>query len=258
MQQSSLLSQAAEYLRDRLSAEISFQNNLGTLIDDYAGKLVDIAYQANISPDIFTFNNKSIKKKVDAIISEMEQMIITITETLAVADHKKDKALSYMKSEVYGENFYNRLDNHIDTFKKEMEGIIAAGLLVGSSKIDIKQSIKTFRSMPYQNKIFKDAIKLNKGRAEVLVNKGLHSSVGVSNSAFNSINTLGRYTISDIWMKNWYDEWDGKGAIGYNVKRGSLYPCSLCDSNVGFHTDNNLPPYHPSCCCIAIPVFKEE
>lgn len=257
MQQNSLLSQATEYLKNRLSAEISFQNNLETIIYDYAGKLVDIAYQANISPDVFTFNNKSIKEKVDALISEMEQLIITITETLAVADHKKDKVVSYMNSNVYGENFYDRLDNHVNTFKKEMEGIIASGLLIGTSKIDIKQSIKTFRNMPYQNKIFKDAVKLNKGRAEVLVSKGLHSSVGVSNSAFNSINTLGRYTISDIWMKNWYDEWDGKGAIGYNVKRGSSYPCSLCDSNVGFHTDDNLPPYHPSCCCIAIPVFDK-
>ena len=55
MQQNSLLSQATEYLKNRLSAEISFQNNLETIIYDYAGKLVDIAYQANISPDVFTF-----------------------------------------------------------------------------------------------------------------------------------------------------------------------------------------------------------
>ena len=43
MQQNSLLSQATEYLKNRLSAEISFQNNLETIIYDYAGKLVHIA-----------------------------------------------------------------------------------------------------------------------------------------------------------------------------------------------------------------------
>ena len=119
----------------------------------------------------------------------------------------------------------------------------------------MKASMKQYVRTPYLNPIFKDAAKLNQGKAEVLVSKGLHLGVGISNSAFNSINTLGRYTIGDAWMYDWYDDWNTKGAIGYEVRRGSSYPCSICDSNVGFHTDGNLPPYHPRCVCIAIPVF---
>ena len=84
--------QAKEYLRQRLSAEISFQNNLETIIEDYAYKLTDIAYAANVPPNMFTFDyNKKINKTVDDLILEMEQLIISITETLAVATHKDNK-----------------------------------------------------------------------------------------------------------------------------------------------------------------------
>lgn len=253
--------EAKEYLIKRLSAEISFQNNLETIIEDYAYKLTDIAYAANVPPNLFTFEyNDTIKKNVDAIISEIRQLIVTITETLAVATHTddKDSILDYISRDISGNNFYERLDGHIDTLKRELEGVIAASLLIGASKSDSKAGLKKYLRYPYQNPIFQEASKLNTGKAEVLKSKGLHLGIGISNSAFNSINMLGRYTISDAWMNWYYDKYDGIGAIGYNVKRGSSYPCSLCDSNVGFHTDGNLPPYHPSCCCIAIPVFENN
>ena len=70
------LSQAKQYLRQRLSAELSFQNNLETLIDEYAYKLVDIAYSSNVPPNLFTFDyNKKINKAVDDLILEMEQLL---------------------------------------------------------------------------------------------------------------------------------------------------------------------------------------
>ena len=261
MPQTDYISQAKQYLRQRLSAELSFQNNLETLIDEYAYKLVDIAYAANIPPNLFTFSyNKAIRNDVDEVIEEMRQLITTAVETLSVGDKtdNKKKILAYIGRDISGDNFYGRLYSHTDTFRKEMEGVIAAGLLIGALKTKVKQSIKANLHTPYQNPIFKEAVKSNLGTAEVLVKKGLHIGIGISNSAFNSINSLGRFTISDAWMQEWYDGWDSKGAIGYDVRRGSSYPCSLCDSNVGFHTDGNLPPYHPSCCCIAVPVFRKD
>ena len=45
------------------------------------------------------------------------------------------------------------------------------------------------------------------------------------------------------------------GTQFYLVKRGSSYPCALCDSMRGIHSGwDELPPYHKNCCCIAIPV----
>ena len=252
------LSQAKQYLRQRLSAELSFQNNLETLIDEYASKLVDIAYQSNVPPNLFTFSyNKAIRENVDKVIGEMRQLIESVTETLAVGAHGSDrkKILAYMGRDIGGDNFYGRLDSHTRKFRKEMEGVIAASILIGVSSREAKEALRKYLRAPYQNPIFREAASLGKGRAEVLVAKGLHLGAGMSNSAFNSFNTLGKFTVADAWMRYWYDDWDSRGAIGYSVMRGSSYPCSLCDTNTGFHTDGNLPPYHPSCCCIAIPVF---
>ena len=253
------LDDARKYLKDRLAAELSFQNNLEDLIDRYSYKLVDIAYSSNIPPKLFTFNyNKDIREKIDSVIEEMHSMVESMVETLAVADHKdnKEKILTYINRDIGGENFYDRLNKHVDTFRKEIEGIIAAALLLGTSKVIIKQNMATYRKMPYLNPIFKEAVKLNEGKASVLVNKGLHLGIGVSNSAYNSINTLGRFTIGDAWQRNWYDDWDSKGSIGFNVITTSG-ACGTCSTNAGFHTDGNLPLYHLGCRCLAVPVFKK-
>ena len=86
------ISQAKAYLRERLSAEISFQNNIEALIEEYAYKLVDIAYNANVPPNMFTFSyNKAIKENVDEVIGEMKQLIVSVTETLAVGTHNDNK-----------------------------------------------------------------------------------------------------------------------------------------------------------------------
>ena len=138
MRQSDSIEQAKEYLRNRLSAEISFQNNLETLIDEYAYKLVDISYTSNVPPSMFTFSyDKSIKEAVDNVVNEMEQLIITITETLAVSGHTDDKErnrkiMDYIGRDIAGNNFYGRMDGYMDTFKKVTEGVIVAGLLIGT------------------------------------------------------------------------------------------------------------------------------
>ena len=113
----------------------------------------------------------------------MKQLIISITETLAVATHtnNKDKILARIGRDISGD-FYGRLDSHTDTYKKEIEGLVAAGLLIGASKAKMKASMKQYVRTPYLNPIFKDAAKLNQGKAEVLVSKGLHLGVGISNS----------------------------------------------------------------------------
>ena len=255
------LSQAKQYLRQRLSAELSFQNNLETLIDEYAYKLVDIAYAASIPPNMFTFSyNRTIKEKVDETIEEMRRMIITYTEILAVGKHygKKDKILEYINRDIAGDNMDGRLDSHMDTFRKEMEGITAAGLLIGASKTNIKQSIKANLRTPYQNPIFKEAARLNEGRSETLVRKGLHLGVGISNSAFNSINYLGRFAVGEGWEYFDYLDMAAGGAIGYNIYRGSSVPCSDCQDITGFHSlsEGMILPEHVCCKCIAVPVYS--
>jgi hypothetical protein len=254
------LSQAKAYIRKRTEAELSFENNLEKLYDTYASKLIDIAYSANVQPTYFTFSyNKTIQKQVDALIDEFLSVVVDYTETLAIATHtkNKDKLMAYLGRDIAGETFYDRAKTYTQTFKNEIEGIVVAGLLIGALKTNIKQSIKTYRKMPYQNPIFKQAVKLNLGKAEALKTNGLHFGIGKSNSAFTSIDFLGRFTIGDVWMEDWYDGWNTIGAIGFNVIN-QAGACSECTDMAGFHTDGNLPLYHVNCRCIAVPVFRTD
>ena len=258
------IKEARKYLRDRLAAELSFQNNLSSLIDKYAYKLVDIAYSSNVPPTLFTFEyNDIIREKVDKVIEELHSVIEDITEILAVSTHaeNKDKILTYINRDIDGKNFYDRLDGHINTFRKETEGIIAAALLVGTSISVLKQNLNTYKKMPYQNPIFIEAIKLNQGRASALVNKGIHYGVGISNSAYNSINNLGKFTIGDAWMYDGHLEMDAQGAIGYVGHRNSSFGCQICDDEANrFHplSGGMVYPMHQNCACFVTPVFRND
>lgn len=255
-------STAKEYILKRASAEQSFQNNLESLYDDYAARLVDLAYAVNIHPNDFSFSaNPALKKKVDALMANLLYDITDYVETLSVADHTahKQDILLHINRKIGISDFSSRSENHVQSFKSEIEGILAAALLVGVSKTNIKQSIRTYRRIPFQNPAFQQAIKLNKGVAQVLVNKGQHLGMGISNASYVAINTLGRFTIADAWMYDDYLGMDAQGAIGYIGHRGSSFPCSLCDEAVNiFHaiSEGMIYPLHPRCVCYVTPVFK--
>lgn len=258
-----IIEQAKEYLSHRLEAELSYQNNLETLLDENASKLVDIAYASNIPPTYFSFSyNKKIEKQVDALIDDILSEVIDDVDTLAVSTHtgNKDKILNYIHRDIYGQTLSDRADSHTQTFKKEMEGIIAAGLILDVSKSNIKQSIRTYRKMPYQNPIFRQALKLGQGSAEALKDKGLHFGVGISNSSYNALNYLGRYEIAEGWEYNDFLDMSLSGAVGYEVHRGSNKSCSDCQDLVGFHSfsEGMVLPEHVHCQCYAIPVFKQD
>ena len=254
--------QAKQYLTQRLSAELSFQNNLSTIIDTYAYRIVEYAYQANIPPTLFSFRyNSKLRDKVEDTVQQMLNMIESVTETLAVSTHteNKDKIIARTKRDIQGKDYNQRLTQHCDTFKKEIEGIIAAGLPIGALKSETFAGYKQYRRTPYLNPMFKKAAAMNQGAADVLRNKGLHLGIGQSNSSYNAINTLGRFTIGDAWMYDGYLDMDAQGAIGYIGHRGSSYPCQECDDNAGrFHSlsEGMIYPLHPNCVCYVTPVFE--
>ena len=97
MAQTDYISQAKAYLHERLSAEISFQNNLEALIEEYAYELTDIAYAANVPPNLFTFEyNDTIKRNGNIYYS-------LIDDTYRAID---------VSGEVYVEEFNNAQEMH--------------------------------------------------------------------------------------------------------------------------------------------------
>lgn len=258
--QHSDISEAKQYIIDRVEAETSFHNNLYDLIDSYASSLTDLAYGSNIQPNSFSFSNADIKDSVDKIIERLEDELIDYIDTLAVARHTEDKddILAFIHDTYKGDTIEDVIHDHADHWKHEIEAVIAAAMLTSVSKDRLLSMLKTYRTNTWRNPILANARNMAHSNTNV---KWLYSnpdnSVGNSNSGVYMIDAYGQFMVAMGWEKYFYDDAIKNGAIAFKVVRGSSYPCSTCDYECSYihYSFDTLPPYHRSCRCITIPIF---
>lgn len=242
---------AKEYLRQRLDAELSMTRNLEVVMNEAAEKIVKICYSAGVNPQSFHFSDLSAKaqKEINDVINWLQETIDDYFLTLAIADHKetKDDVLNVILAENHGLTFDERLTDYCEKYKNELLLLIGAGLFLGITESALLRSLKENLRHPYANQLLAEGID-----APITYGRGR------TNSMFTAISDLTRFGIATGWMKNQYLQNLNNGCLGWYVRRGSSYPCDLCDSNVGFHVDeDSLPPYHGNCCCYAVPIYLE-
>lgn len=241
---------AKEYLLLRLEAERSMAYNLEIVMREAAERFVEICYSANITPADASFEKLpvGIRMQLEEVVWWLRETIDDYFITLAIYDHEENRGLilPFILGKNHDMTFNERLSDYCDKYRDELLLLVGAGLFLGLSKSALAKSIGEYLKQPYKNPDLVDGIAapLTYGR-------------GRTNSMFTAISSLTRYGIAQGWMKHWALKTKADGAIGWIVRRGSSYPCDLCDSMVGFHEDDSeLPPYHGSCCCIVIPIYK--
>lgn len=240
---------AKAYLRQRLECEQAMTTLLENAMKEAAEKIVDICYSAGVNPQSFRYSDlpARVQFQIDDVISQLQSDIDDYFLTLAIADHEenRDKILPFILGENHGQTFDERLNDYCGKYRDELMLLIGAGLFLGIGKSALVKSIGENLKHPYANQLLAEGIDapLTYGR-------------GHTNSMFTAIGDLTRYGIAEAWMKSWYIDTKADRAIGWLVQRGSSYSCELCDSMVGFHTDESeLPPYHLSCRCYAVPIY---
>lgn len=241
---------AKEFLRQRLDAEHSMAYNLESLMREAAERIATICYAANVSPKGFNYNllPLSTQRKIDEVIEWLRSLIDDYFRTLAIAEHTdtEDEVLPFILGENHGMTFDERLDDYCAKYKNELMVLIGAGLALGVVKSELAKSIGDNLKRPYDNALLVDGI-----------DAPISYGQGRTNSMYTAIAALTKYGIETAWMRHWELSTAADGAIGWIVRRGSSYPCALCDDNCGFHplADGTGLPVHNSCCCIAIPVY---
>lgn len=244
---------AKAYLLLRIEAEHSMVNNLEVIMREAAERFVEICYSANVDPQNVSFENlpTKVKLQLEEVVQWLRETIDDYFLTLAIYDHEenRDEILPLILGRNHGMTFAERLDDYCSKYRDELLLLIGAGLFLGLSKSALAKSIGSHLKQPYKNPDLVDGIAapLTYGR-------------GHTNSMFTALSGLTTYGIAQGWMKNWEVETAKKGAIGWEVRRGSSYPCSQCDDNCGFHTieEGTDLPQHLSCACFAIPIYKES
>ena len=240
---------AKAYLRQRLEAERSMQNNLEYIMREAAKRIVNICFTANVNPQNFRYEDLPQRSKIeiDEVIQWSKETIDDYFQTLAVADHegKRNIILPFVLGENHGATFDERLTDYCDKYKDELMLLIGAGLFLGVTKMTLAKSIGENLKHPYANQLLTDGI-----------GESISYGRGHTNSMFTALSDLTQFGIAQGWMKNQYIDNREDGCIGWYVMRGSSCPCDHCDSMVGFHADESeLPPYHLSCRCFAVPIY---
>ena len=123
-------------------------------------------------------------------------------------------------------------------------------MIAGIGGEEIKDNIRSNLKSLYSDPYFKRAVEGGNSSATRIKTDGISYGVGKSNSAYNSLNTLARFVVGSAWMWFWGIEHKNKGFTGFYSYRGSSYPCSYCDSMVGYHPISDYQnQWHIRCCC---------
>lgn len=260
---------AKQLLRKRLDIENTSINMINMEALRIFEKLVYLGYSSNVAAYRFRFSllDASSRHEISLLMHELRMFLYM------VAEKSSENAIKLVEDE-YGTN------NHVDASKlvnirqydktakeriaiyanrleTEAEKWIMAGIALNLSKNKLAEAFRRGASKPYETDTFHKAVEAEKRLSTLLKRpKRRIGQIG----ALDSLERLERGLVSYAYREAQKNSFGGNDEIrGYRVVRGSSYPCSLCDSMCGYYTDTlNLPPYHNRCCCIAIPVYRNE
>ena len=250
------IQEAKAFVLRRVDAEISMQNHLDEALLWAAREIVAISYRYKVKPNLFRFSaNAQMQREVDAVIAKLREMLYEYVETLSVAveEEKKPVIVAHINEESYGSTLKERIHIYTNRYKYELEAFMAAGLLFAYSKDKLLSTVRANLSAPYNNNLFRNTVVRGGMVATRIKTNGISYGQGHSNSARNLLNTLSRTVIGDAWMYIYGENAKAMGATGFYSYRGSLYPCALCDSMVGYHKIEDYQGlWHPNCRCFFV------
>lgn len=262
---------AKAYVLKRQSTARSLSSLVDALLSDAAEAITRLCYQYNVNPKDFQIAsryNKELFEKIAQVLDDLEEEILDLVLDYSTrcTDDKDRKSALWAWILLLGRgnrNLRQTLEDRLKAFSKDMEAMIVATKLakydLNKALTRIKSNLHTVYTMPEMKPAFANAPLF---KAENIRTRGVkHGNAGNSNSESNNINRFSVITLQMSWMRNLWTDYKEDGALGFYVMRGSTYPCSLCDSKVGFHRideEDAFPPFHGSCQCIAIPLYMSE
>lgn len=257
------------YVLRRESAARGLSSLIDALLKDAAEKITTLCYQYNVDPKDFQISSKYNEKlfeQIAQILDELEDEILDLVLEYSTrcTESKKRRGTLLPWILLLGKNNRNlkqTLETRLRAFSRDIEAAIVVARLtkldVTKAVTSIKSNLHTIYNMPGMTAAFANSSLF---KAVNIRNKGVkHGNVGSSNSEANNIIRFAKTTVQMAWMQNQYLNYEEKGAAGFYVGRGSNYPCSLCDSHVGWHPieeTEHFPLFHAHCQCWTIPIFR--
>lgn len=272
---------AKKFILKRENTAKSLETLIDNILVDAAGEIAQICLKYNIPAKDFKMTaNKQMFAEVEKVMDSIDEEIMSLIQeySLKVTDSEARKKMLalYISSLGRGNNNLQKtLDGYLYRYLYDLEAIIASMKLAMENNANFSPSTAISKIKSSQHSIYNtpevnyamSAKNLAIMQATYIRTHGNHSSdgvplssVGVSNSNANNVVNMAKNTMAMAWMRGQLMEFESMGAEYYYQLRGSSYPCTVCDNDVGLHRGSvsNEEYPHPSCKCFRVPIYTVE
>lgn len=248
------------YASRMIQAERNVKSHIDDILSDAAQRIAAEASSIGIvsGDDLFrqtvAVKSKSILKDAMESISEYVRQYSKASISV-LGDKDTGATARLLNSELFGKTFDERNKKYMSYFANDIANILIMCKRVGLSGKKVTDAILAAYKSPYESGLMSEAEKTKKGAVDVP-----SYGRGIYHSAYQNIVRNAQGVISIAWSRERKNKARRDGAIGFYVHRGSSYPCSICDDQVGWlhKMDDDAPPFHVNCICVVEFVFGEE
>lgn len=219
-----------------------------------------------VSPSYFQFaKHFRLNELTDSVINRLVRDLYRLIEDCAIRESElamlknesEDEVdiIAYINRPIDGRDINARLADYGEKAKYEFEAFVAAGLLLNKPVNAVFNEFKASYTRPYSSTLIKEVLGLKGAQiaANRLLTRGVSYGSGKYVATINSLVRLGEGTANYSYGFADEEYMRRNGAVGYDVYRGSSYPCAACDDVVGFHPIGSyVLPVHPACMCYAV------
>lgn len=242
------IKRSAEYARKRSQALRNCESRIASVLRKSAQQIVSKSSKYRKVGRLT--NESSLLSDAKKITADAEAGIEKYISAYAKASCKIldiDTATidSFLGDKIFGKTTSQRNTTYLANFAEDIVRMIKAGTLMGYSDSQLLSAIRTGYKDPYKASVVTKAQKKEFGISTPSYGKGIFRN------AYQNIVRNAKQVISIAWGRAEQEYGEESGAVGYQVFRGSSFPCSTCDDLCGYvHPIGTMViPAHVSCVC---------
>lgn len=205
-----------------------------------------------------------LDRKVNLMLVELSDRCMEETESLmreaaldaGLGAEDGDSVTAWVGASRFGEDARERFDSYCSHLKHILEGWLAIGFARKWSSVYIAARGASDAD-PYTAPEWRAAFREKGWGPDIISSGGYRWGRGVPVPPAKGIALGAGAMVVSAYRHAELVKYGRLGATGYRVRRGSSYPCALCDSLCGITWPISVEvlPAHPHCVCYAEPVY---
>lgn len=208
-----------------------------------------------------------LDRRVNSLLVELSDRCLAETEGLMreaaleaglTEEDDADSVVLWVGKGKYGKDARSRSDLYCSHLKYILEGWLAIGFAKKWTAAYIAARAAS-DSAPYTAPEWRAAFREKGWGPDIITSGGYRWGSGVPVSPSKGLSLGAGTMVVSAYRHAELIRYGRLGAVRYRVRRGSNYPCALCDSLCGitWPIDMEVLPAHPHCVCYAEPVYYD-